>query len=84
LPNLSQQGRKFLQHSGPTNLALYHLTDKSANIIKSLDFARREYAKFKRLFLQTSFGLGFDGTPQAHVDLIFKELNKMHLLLHLT
>ena len=76
LPNLSQQGRKFLQHSGPTNLALYHLTDKSANIIKSLDFARREYAKFKRLFLQTSFGLGFDGTPRAHVDLIFKELNK--------
>jgi hypothetical protein len=74
--NLSTFGRKFVQHSGPTNLALYHITDKSANIIKSIDFNRREYAKFKRLFIQTSLGLGFDGTPKAHVDLIFAELNK--------
>jgi hypothetical protein len=76
ISNAAQYGRRFLQHSGPTNLSLYHITDKSANIIKSMDFARREYAKFKRLFLQTSLGLGFDGTPKAHVDLIFKELNK--------
>ena len=76
IANPSQYGRRFLQHTGPINLALYHLTDKSANIVKSVDFARREYAKFKRLFLQTSTQLGFDGTPKAHVDLIFKELNK--------
>ena len=76
IDNPAQYGRKFLQHTGPINLALYHITDKSANIVKALDFARREYAKFKRLFLQTSVELGFDGTPKAHVDLIFKELNK--------
>ena len=76
ISNPAQYGRKFLQHTGPTNLALYHITDKSANIVKSIDFARREYSKFKRLFLQTASELGFDGTPKAHVDLIFKELNK--------
>jgi hypothetical protein len=76
IANPSQYGRKFLQHTGPINLALYHITDKSANIVKAIEFARREYAKFKRLFLQTSTELGFDGTPKAHVDLIFKELNK--------
>ena len=74
--NLSQFGRKFLQHSGPINLSLYHITNKDANIIKALDFSRREYAKFKRLFLQTSVDLGYDGSPRTHVDLIFKELNK--------
>ena len=76
IANPAQYGRKFLQHTGPINLSLYHITDKSANIVKSIDFARREYAKFKRLFLQTAAELGFDGTPKAHVDLIFKELNK--------
>jgi hypothetical protein len=76
IANPAQYGRKFLQHTGPINLSLYHITDKSANVIKAIDFARREYAKFKRLFLQTATELGFDGTPKAHVDLIFKELNK--------
>jgi hypothetical protein len=74
--NLSQFGRKFLQHSGPTNLALYHLTSKTNNIVKAIDYSRREYAKFKRLFMQTSLEIGYDGTPREHVDLIFKELNK--------
>ena len=60
IDNPAQYGeRKFLQHTGPTNLALYHITDKSANIIKSIDFARREYSKFKRLFLQTSLRTRF-------------------------
>jgi len=74
--NLSSYGRKFVQHTGLVNLSLYHITDKNANIIKAVDFNRREYAKFKRLFLQTALGLGFDGSPKAHVDLIFKEINQ--------
>ena len=76
LGDISKFGRKFLQHSGPINLSLYHITNKDANIIKAIDFSRREYAKFKRLFIQTADSLGFDGTPKAHVDLIFRELNK--------
>jgi len=76
LGNISVYGEKFLQHSGPINLAAYHLTTKNANIVKAIDFSRKEYAKFKRLFLQTSLDIGYDGNVKTHVDLIFKELNK--------
>jgi hypothetical protein len=74
--DVTKFGKKFLQHSGPINLSLYHLTDKNTNIIKAIDYVRREYAKFKRIFLQTALSLGFDGSPKEHVDLIFKELNR--------
>ena len=74
--NITQYGKKFLQHTGPINLSLYHLTDKNTNIIKSIDYVRREYSKFKRLFLQTALTLGYDGNAKEHVDLIFKELNQ--------
>jgi hypothetical protein len=74
--NVTQYGKKFLQHTGPINLSLYHLTDKNTNIIKSIDYVRREYSKFKRLFLQTALTIGYDGSPKEHVDLIFKELNR--------
>jgi hypothetical protein len=76
LGDISVYGEKFLQHSGPINLAAYHLTTKNANIVKAVDFSRKEYAKFKRLFLQTSLDIGYDGNVKTHVDLIFKELNK--------
>jgi len=76
LGDVTPFGKKFLQHTGPINLSLYHLTSKDTNIVKALDFARREYSKFKRVFLQKSLELGFDGNPKEHVDLIFKELNR--------
>ena len=75
LGNVGIYGKKFLQHSGPINLALYHLTDKDNNIIKAIDYSRREYAKFKRLFLQTAYSTGFDGSPKEHVDIILREMN---------
>ena len=76
LGNLSNKGRKIIQHSGPMNLALYHITDRSANIVKSIDYATKEYRKFKRLFLQVAETLGYDGPVKQHVDLIIKEVFK--------
>jgi len=76
LGNIAIYGKKFVQHTGPINLSLYHLTDKDTNIIKALEFNRREYAKFKRTFLQTSLNTGFDGTVKAHVDYILKEISQ--------
>ena len=76
LGNIALYGKKFVQHTGPVNLSLYHLTDKDTNIIKALEFNRREYAKFKRTFLQTSLTTGFDGTAKDHVDVILKELGQ--------
>jgi hypothetical protein len=73
---VTEYGKKFVQHSGPVNLALYHITDKDANVIKSLKFARREYAKFKRTFINESLTTGFDGNVKDHVDLILSKILK--------
>ena len=76
LDKLSGYGNRFLKHSGPFNLALYHLLDKDANIIKSLKYSRKEYAKFKRLFIQTADKIGFEGPVKEHVDKILFSINK--------
>ena len=76
LGNLAPWGTKFVQHSGPISLALYHLTDKTANIIKALRFASKEYGKFRRIFLQEATRLGFDGDTREHLDRLLKQINK--------
>ena len=76
LGNVTTFGRRFLQHSSPMNLSLYHITNKDANVIKSLKFARKQYAKFKREFIQIAESLEFQGSIKDHVDKIFFELNK--------
>ena len=75
LGQLDSFGRRFVQHTGPLNLANYHITDKDANIIKALRFNRVEYAKFKRTLLQTAENLGFDGTPRQLLDLTLSRVN---------
>jgi hypothetical protein len=69
-------GTRFVQHSGPVNLPLYHLVDKNANLIKSVRFARNEYSKFKKLFFSIAETTGFDGNIREHVDLILNQIVK--------
>jgi len=76
LGNITPYGNKFVQHTGLINLSLYHITDDKANIIKALKYSRREYAKFKRMFIQTIETLGFDGQLNVHFEKVIKELNK--------
>ena len=76
LGRISYLGQKFVQHSGPINLSLYHITNKEGNIIKALKYARKEYAKFKRQFLQVAYNLGYDGPVKQHVDNVLTELVK--------
>ena len=75
LGNISVYGTKFVQHSAPINLILYHLTDKQANVIKSVSFAQKEYDKFKKTFLQVAENSGFSGTTREHVDKIMYDIN---------
>tara|TARA_B110000503_G_scaffold129783_1_gene202386 strand:- start:19977 stop:35876 length:15900 start_codon:yes stop_codon:yes gene_type:complete len=76
LGQLSSLGKRIVKHSAPLNLSAYHLTDKDANIVKSIKFARREYGKFKRAFLQYANNIGYSGPTKEHVDLILVELTK--------
>ena len=76
LGNLIPFGRKFVKHTGPSNLATYSLVDKSSNIVKSLRYAGIEYLKFKNIFLQKAKDLFFDGTVKDHVDFILNDINQ--------
>ena len=73
--NLSNLGRRFLQHSTPLNLPLYHITDKDANIVKSIEYSKNEYSKFKRIFIQEAERSQFQGTVKDHVDMILQTIN---------
>jgi hypothetical protein len=74
--NTSKYGKKFLKHSSPLNLSMYSLLDNDSNLIKSIRYSKKEYAKFKREFLETSETLGFEGPTRQHVDEIIKEITK--------
>ena len=76
LGDINMFGKKFLQHAGPLTLPLYHITTQGANVVKAIDFARKEYRTFKRAFLQTANTLGYDGPVNVHVDKILKEITK--------
>ena len=74
--NLSPYGVRFVQHSGPMNLSLYHLGSKSANIVKAIDIARNDYGKFKRAFIVAATESGIDTDPRRHVDFVLQMINK--------
>jgi len=74
--NVYDRGTKFVQHSGMFNLANFHLIDDNANIIKAIEFAKREYGKFKREFLDVANQLGFDGDIKDHVDAVLERIAK--------
>ena len=74
--NLSPYGVRFVQHSGPMNLSLYHLGSKSANIVKAIDMARNDYGKFKRAFIVAATESGIDTDPRRHVDFVLQIINK--------
>ena len=76
LGSISQYGTRFVQHSGPMNLSLYHLGSKSSNLIKALDQARNDYGKFKRAFLIAASESGIDTDPRRHVDFVLQSVVK--------
>lgn len=76
ISNAADFGKKFVKHSGPINLPLYHLTSKTYNIVNALRYSKDEYSKFKRMFLETASTLGFDSIPRIHVDKILQTMNK--------
>lgn len=76
LGNVSRFGTKFVQHSGPASLSLYHITSSSNNVIKAIEKSRDDYCKFKRSFMHIAETLGVDLDTIPHVDLILQTLNK--------
>ena len=75
LGNVTVYGTKFVQHSGPASLALYHITSEKNNIVKALEKSRDDYGKFKRSFLLAAQQLGIDTNVVEQVNLILKKLS---------
>jgi hypothetical protein len=76
LGNITPYGTRFLQHSGPLNLALYHFGQKNFNIMKALDKAREDYGKFKRAFLIAASNSGIQTETREHVDIVLSQMSK--------
>ena len=76
LGNITPYGTKFVQHSGPMSIALYHVTSPSNNIVRAIEQAREEYGQFKRNFMSVALTLGIETATKEHVDLILQALNK--------
>ena len=76
LGNVTQYGTKFVQHSGPASLSLYHITSSTNNIVRAIEQARDNYNQFKRNFISIATALGANTTPIDQVNLILQEINK--------
>lgn len=70
----SKYGKRFVKHSGPVNIALYHLTNKSTNIIKALDNAAKDYDKFQKSYIDYITNNSVDSTVPVAVDNVLLEL----------
>jgi hypothetical protein len=76
LGNITQYGTKFVQHSGPMSLAIYHTTSESNNVIRSVEQARDDYNSFKRNFIKIASNLGVDGDTVTITNLVLQKINK--------
>jgi hypothetical protein len=75
LGNITQYGTKFVQHSGPLSLAIYHVASESFNVIKAIDQSKVDYNNFKRLFVNTASSSGVHGDPVTTFELIMNKIN---------
>ena len=76
LGNVKKYGRKFVQHSGPINLPLFSISNKENNLIAAINFAKNEYSKFKRAFVQEAENLDLSGSIKEQVDTVLLSLVK--------
>ena len=76
LGNITKYGVRFVQHSSPASLPLYHITSETNNIIRAVEQAREDYNVFKKNFLTVATTLGIDADPITQVNLILEEINK--------
>ena len=76
LGNVTPYGTKFVQHSGPASLSLYHITSNTNNIVRAIEQSRDSYNQFKRNFISIATSLGVNTTPIEQVNLILQEINK--------
>lgn len=71
-----QYAKRFLKHSGIAPLAIMTLCDKTYNIIKSIQYAKKAYTDFKNNFVTRSTEIDYDDNVANFVDDIINSLTK--------
>jgi hypothetical protein len=66
--------KRFLKHSGNTPLAVMALCDKTHNIVKAIQYAKKEYTDFKNNFLQRAVEIDYNDQLIDFVDDILNSL----------
>jgi hypothetical protein len=67
---------RIVKHSGVSPLAVLLLCDKEINVIKSLQYAKKQYSDFKNNFIDLATKLFFNQNISDLVDEILNELSK--------
>ncbi len=66
--------KRFLKHSGNTPLAVMTLCDKTHNIVKAIQHAKKHYTIFKNNFLLRALEIDYNDTVNDFVDDIINSL----------
>ena len=76
VPDIIEQGLRFLKHKGSMVNSIFSLVDKNSNVIKAFRDTALKYNLFKEQFLQKAIELGLTGTVRENVDEILYVLSK--------
>ena len=71
------RAKRFLKHSGLAPLAITLLCDKTHNVIKSVQYAKKSYTDFKNNFLSKATEVDYNDNIIDFVDDIISELTKV-------
>lgn len=66
--------KRFLKHSGNTPLTIMTLCDKTHNIVKSIQYAKKEYTDFKNNFLLRATEIDYNDVMIDFVDDVINSL----------
>jgi hypothetical protein len=76
ISDFTVNSKRFLKHSGVAASALLMLADKEINIVKALQYAKKQYSLFKENFIKKSYEVDDTTSIPDLVDSIFEELTK--------
>lgn len=68
--------KRFLKHAGLSPVALSLLCDKTNNVIKSIQYAKKSYTDFKNSFLARAVEIDYNNNIVDFVDDIMSDLTK--------
>jgi hypothetical protein len=74
--NYQEYGTRILKHAGVAPLAIALLADKEINIVKSLQYAKKQYTDFKNSFIDLATKIDFNDNVIELVDNILVELTR--------